>query len=239
MPNHTMQDLTLGFEMAPFRLSRIVYGTLMNDPASLAALGDAVFQPPYKAAPKVPVLYIKPRNTLARSGASVSVPQDGGELEIGASLGLVIGRTACRVSETQALDHLAGYVVVADLSVPHNNFYRPSVRFKARDGSCIIGAHVVPRKAVPNPDALQLHVTVDGSVVHSASTVGMQRGAAQLLADVTEFMTLRPGDILMLGVSAGAPRVRAGQRFEVTISGVGQLNGTLVAETSVVPEGQA
>ncbi len=239
MPNHTMQDLTLGFEMAPFRLSRIVYGTLMNDPASLATLGEAVFQPPYKAAPKVPVLYIKPRNTLARSGASVAVPQEEGELEIGASLGLVIGRTACRVSEAHALDHLAGYVVVADLSVPHDSFYRPSVRLKARDGSCLIGAHVVPRKAIANPDALELHVTVDGSVVHRASTAGMQRGAAQLLAAVTEFMTLRPGDILMLGVSAGAPRARVGQRFDVRIAGVGQLNGTLVAEPSLVSGGQS
>ena len=180
------------------------------------------------------MLYLKPRNTLAASGALVTVPREFGELEIGASLGLVIGRTACRVSEAQALAHLAGYVVVADLSVPHSSFYRPSIRFKARDGSCLIGPQLLPCDAVGAPDALGLQVTVDGRALQQTSTGGMQRSAARLLADVTEFMTLRPGDVLMLGVPAGAPRACAGQRFAISIAGLGDLEGSLVAEW--VPE---
>ena len=210
--------------------SGVVYGTLMNDPAALTALGEAVNHAPYKAPPKAPVLYIKPRNTLAASGASVVVPAQEGELEIGASLGLVIGRTACRVTEAQALQHLAGYVIVADLSLPHDSFYRPSIRFKARDGSCLIAPQGVPRSEVPHADALAIQVSVDGHVVHSASTAGMLRPIARLLADVTDFMTLRAGDILLLGVPHGAPRARAGQRFAVEITGLGRLEGDLVAE---------
>ena len=214
--------------------SGVVYGTLMNDPAALAALGDAVNHAPYKAPPRAPVLYIKPRNTLAGSGASVAVPAPEGdlrgELEIGASLGLVIGRTACCVSEAQAIEHLAGYVIVADLSVPHDSFYRPSIRFKARDGSCLIGPTMVPRSEVAHADALSIEVSVDGHVVQRASTAGMRRNVARLLADVTEFMTLRPGDILMLGVPFGAPRARAGQRFAVEIGGLGRLDGSLIEE---------
>ncbi len=231
-----MQALTsdspawLRFEAAPHRYSGVVYGTLMNDPAALAALGDAVMQPPYKAAPKAPVLYIKPRNTLAGPGASVVVPAEPGELEIGASLGLVFGRTACRVSEDMALEHLAGFVIVADLSVPHGSFYRPSIRFKARDGSCLIGPRMVPRHEVPDADALAVQVGVDGCVVQSTSTAGMRRGVTRLIADVTEFMTLRAGDILLLGVPAGAPRARAGQRFAIEIAGMGRLEGALVDE---------
>ncbi|HKX41649.1 MAG TPA: fumarylacetoacetate hydrolase family protein [Burkholderiaceae bacterium] len=220
----------LSFDMAPHRLSGVVYGTLLNDGAALAALGDAVHQAPYKAPPKAPVLYVKPRNTLAASGARVAVPPEGGEFEIGAALGLVVGRTACRVSEAQALSHLAGYVIVADLSLPHDSFYRPSIRFKARDGSCLIGPQVTPRADVPDPDALGIDVLIDGRIVQHASTAGMRRHAAALLADVTEFMTLRPGDILLLGVPAGAPRARAGQTFAIEIDGLGRLDGTLVAE---------
>lgn len=217
------------FDFAPWRLSGTVLGTLLNDPASLAALGDAVQQPPYKAPPRAPVLYVKPRNTLAVQGAAVAVPAQPGELEIGAALAMVIGRTACRVAAGDALDHIAGWALVADLSVPHTSFYRPSVRLKARDGSCLIGP-VVPREALPDPAAAVLRVSVDDALVHEARVAGFQRSAAQLLQDVSEFMTLHPGDLLLLGVAHGAPRARAGQRFAIDGGPVGRLEGVLEAE---------
>lgn len=225
-----MFDARIPFDSAPWRLSGTVYGTLLNDAAALAALGDAARQPPYKAAPKAPVLYVKPRNTLSNAGAVVELPSDAPAFEIGASLGLVVGRTACRVSEADALAHLAGYTLVADLSVPHDSFYRPSVRFKARDRSCVIGPRVVACQALSHPDEMALQVSIDGAAVHTARTAGMLRGAARLLADVTEFMTLRPGDVLMLGISVGAPRATAGQRFAIEAAGIGRLDATLVAE---------
>src|SRR5207248_3005202 len=97
-------------------------------------LGEAINQPPYQRAPQAPVLYIKPRNTLAVGGEPVAVPPGVAELEIGATLGLVIGRPACRLSEERALEHLAGYLIVNDVSIPHQPYYRPSIRFQARDG---------------------------------------------------------------------------------------------------------
>ncbi len=226
-----MNAFHLAFDVPPWRLSGVVYGTALNDPAALAALGDAVHRAPYKAPPVAPVLYIKPRNTLAANGAQVVVPADAGCFEIGAALAVVIGRTACRVAEADALAHVAGYTLVADLSVPHTSFYRPSVRHKARDGSCLIGPQVVARAALPRSGDLALKVSIDGAVVHIARTSGMQRPMARLLADVTEFMTLHPGDVLMLGVAAGAPHARAGQRFAVECAGIGKLEGTLVNET--------
>lgn len=231
MTHETSPPFDLRFEFAPWRLSGAVYGTLLNDPAALAALGDAVNAPPYKAPPKAPVLYIKPRNTLAASGAAVEVPADAGEFEIGAALGIVIGRTACRVRAEDAAAHIAGWTLVADLSVPHASFYRPSVRFKARDGSCLVGPRVVPADAIADPDALTLDVSVDGEVVHRAPTRGMLRPVARLLHDVTTFMTLEPGDLLLLGVAAGAPRCRAGHTFAIECNGIGRLEGRLVAET--------
>ena len=230
----TVFNPRISFDAAPWRLSGVVYGTLLNDRAAMAAIGEAANQPPYKAAPKAPVLYLKPRNTLANSGSTVAVPDDAGEFEIGASLGLVVGRTACRVSEAEAIAHLAGYTLVADLSVPHDSFYRPSVRFKARDGSCVFGPRVVSCNQIASPDRLTLRVSVDGQVVHSARNAGMQRSVARLVAEVTDFMTLRAGDVLLLGVAAGAPRARAGQRFaiESDASELGQLEGALVNEAS-------
>ena len=209
-----------------------VYGTLLNHREALAALGGEVNAAPYKAPPKAPILYIKPRNTWAQSGDAVVVPSDAHELQMGATLGLVMGRTASNVSVADALSHVAGYVVVNDISVPHDSFYRPSMRFKCRDGFCPMGAFV-PRERVVNPDALAVTVAIDGVVVQQTDTAGRVRSIAQLLADVTEFMTLHPGDILSIGVSAHAPLAHAGQRVTITIDGVGQLENTLISEELV------
>ena len=225
-----MNTINIPFDCTPFRLSGTVYGTLFNSRQALLELGGASNAPPYKAPPKAPVLYVKPRNTLERSGERIQLPASTGELQIGASLGLVFGRTACRVAPAKALEYLAGYTVVADFSVPHESFYRPSVRFKALDGSCVVGPKVVAREAIRNPDALEVRVWVEGRLVHTTSTHGMFRDAAKLISDVTDFMTLAPGDILMLGVAAGAPTARAGQKVAVDIAGIGSLENELAGE---------
>lgn len=209
-----------------------VYGTLLNHRDALAALGDQVNAAPYKAPPQAPILYIKPRNTVIGHRVPVIVPADAPELEMGATLGVVIGRTASRVAMADALGFVAGYTVVNDISVPHASVYRPSMRFKCRDGFCPMGPAVVARDRVPAPDSLDIGVAIDGKTVQRSSTAGLIRPVARLIADVTEFMTLFPGDVLMVGVAAGAPRARAGQTVTITIHGVGQLENTLVAEGS-------
>ena len=225
------KELTMSNIFQP-PLGGTVYGTLLNHREALTALGDQVNVAPYKAPPKAPILYIKPRNTWAHSGDAVVVPSDVHELQMGATLGLVIGRSACKVSAANALEYVAGYVVLNDISVPHDSFYRPSMRFKCRDGSCPMGAYV-SRDAVANPDALAVTVAIDGVVVQHTDTGGRVRSVAQLLVDVTEFMTLHPGDILSIGVAAHAPLAHAGQRVTITIEGVGQLDNVLVAEELV------
>jgi len=217
------------FDFAPYRLSGVVYGTLMNHAPALAALGAAASEAPYKAPPQAPVLYIKPRNTLTVEGAAVEVPVGVPELEVGAALGLVIGQTACRLTRENALAHLAGYTVVNDLSVPHTHFYRPSVQLKAQDGFCPISQRVTAAKEVKDPNHLQVKVWVDGQLLQETSTDHRVRDVEQLLVDVTDFMTLQPGDVLMIGVSAGAPLVRAGQHIEIEIEQVGRLQNQLVA----------
>ena len=225
------KDLTmLNISQAPF--GGTVYGTLLNHREALNALGDQVNAAPYKAPPKAPILYIKPRNTWAQSGDSVVVPSDVHELQMGATLGVVIGRTASNVSVADAMDSVAGYVVLNDISVPHASFYRPSMRYKCRDGFCPMGAFV-PRETVVNPDALAVTVAIDGVVVQKTETAGRVRSIAQLLVDVTEFMTLHPGDILSIGVSANSPLAYAGQCVTITVAGVGQLENTLVSEALV------
>lgn len=223
---------SLPVDVTPFRLGGVVVGALLNDPAQLAALGEAVNQPPHKAPPRAPVLEVKPRHTLAGDGAAVVLPAGEAVLEVGASLGIVIGRTACRVTADAALGHVAGYLIAADHSLPLAAHYRPAVRLKARDGFCPIGPRVVPAVEVSNPDALAVTVAVDGEVVHRHTTADRVRGVAALIADVSTFMSLNPGDVLLLGRSQGAPLVRAGQSVAITIEGLGTLHSRVVAEAA-------
>jgi 5-oxopent-3-ene-1,2,5-tricarboxylate decarboxylase/2-hydroxyhepta-2,4-diene-1,7-dioate isomerase len=142
---------------------------------------------------------------------------------VGACLGLVMGRAACRLSASRALEHVAGYLIVADISVPHASFHRPSIRYKARDGYCPLGPAVTARAAIADPDALTIRAYVDDVLVQTSSTADLIRPTARLLEDVTEFMTLAPGDVLAAGAAAPAIRVRSGQTLRIEIGGLGSL----------------
>ncbi|NPT37528.1 fumarylacetoacetate hydrolase family protein [Paraburkholderia xenovorans] len=217
-------------------VSGAVYGTLLNDRAALAALGDAMHAAPYKAPPKAPVLYLKPRNTLAGHRARVAVPDNALGVEVGASLGIVIGRTATRVSVEQALHYIAGYTLVADLSVPHASVYRPSVRFRARDGFCVIGPAVVAARHIPAPDHLRIAVSLNGGATFNASTASSVRNVAQLLADVTDFMTLSAGDVITLGVPHGSPVAHIGDSATLSIGAMPPLTVSFVGAEEQVGE---
>jgi 2-keto-4-pentenoate hydratase/2-oxohepta-3-ene-1,7-dioic acid hydratase in catechol pathway len=103
-----------------------VYGTLLNQQATVQRLSPLFDSAPYKAAPRAPVLYLKPRNTWARDGVAVAVPADPGEVRVDAGIGLVIGRSATRVDEATALDHVAGWLIASDLTLAHETYYPPS-----------------------------------------------------------------------------------------------------------------
>jgi len=216
-------------EVAPFRLSGTVYAALLNHRRSLDALGDAVAAAPYKGAPKGVVLAVKPRQSLVAPGGDLQVDDDGEPLEIYAALGVVIGSTACAVAEADALDHVAGFLVVCDCTLPRAGHFRPQIRAMARDASCALGAAVVPRSAAGDPDARALRVFVDGVLARASSTSEQVRSTARLIADVSDFMTLMPGDILLTGSAPDGPRVRAGAAIAVEIDGVGRLETRVVA----------
>ena len=233
LPRESLLNPMLTFDMPPGRLSGCVVGTLLNHRSAIDALGAAALEAPYKGLPKAPVLFVKPANTLGGPGEPLVVPSDPGELSYAATLAVLIGRPASRLTAEIALDAVAGYTLVGDVFVPHDVFHRPSLRFNARDGFCRIGAPVVPSSAVGDPDDLTLRTFVDGALVHTSSTADLQRDIATLLVDVTDFMTLQPGDLLLVGRVIDAPRVRAGQTVVIEADGIGRLETRLVAASDV------
>lgn len=212
-----------------------VYGVALNFRGVLAALSEVAQAPPYCAPPRAPVLYIKPRNTWRASGEAIALPAEAGEVLVGATLGIVIGQAARNVPRERAREYVAGFVVVNDLTLPHESFYRPPLRYNARDGFCPLGDRMASWEEIHDPDALAIHAGVNGERCMTNTTAHLVRDVGRLIADVTEFMTLRRGDVLTVGVSENAPRARAGDLMIVEIEGVGRLENPLVAEAH--PEG--
>jgi 5-oxopent-3-ene-1,2,5-tricarboxylate decarboxylase/2-hydroxyhepta-2,4-diene-1,7-dioate isomerase len=215
-------------------VSGTIYGALLNYKGTLAALGAEVNEAPYKEPPKAPILYIKPANTIIGHGMPIPLPSEIQELEAGAALGVVIGRNAVRVREEQALDYVAGYTVVNDISVPHTSFYRPAISQKSRDGFCPVGPWIMERGSVANPDALGIRVFVNGVLKQENNTENLIRSVSRLIAEITDFMTLSAGDLVLVGVPENAPIVRAGDRIRIEIDGVGILENTVLHEEELV-----
>jgi 5-oxopent-3-ene-1,2,5-tricarboxylate decarboxylase/2-hydroxyhepta-2,4-diene-1,7-dioate isomerase len=206
-----------------------VYGVIMNLRAEIEALGEALSAPPYGSPPEAPVLYIKPPNTFLPGGGEVAVPAGSDALEMGASIALVFGRTAARVGEDEALDFVAGYAPVIDVSIPHASLHRPAIRQRCRDRFLPIGA-LAPKSAVADLNQLSVAVRINGAEAGGFSTAELVRPIPRLIADVTDFMTLGAGDVLLVGLPPQRPLARLGDRAEAEVAGVGTVGCTLVTE---------
>jgi 5-oxopent-3-ene-1,2,5-tricarboxylate decarboxylase / 2-hydroxyhepta-2,4-diene-1,7-dioate isomerase len=210
-----------------------VYGTLLNFQAERRALGEQISQPPYLAAPRAPVLYVKTANTWSASGSTIAVPANVATVEIGASIAMVIGQALASTRVAPRSPTIAGYVLVNDLSVPHASFFRPPVKFKCLDGFFGIGPCCVPRAMAGDPAQFVLEVRVNGELRQTVRFAELVRNANQLLADVSDFMTLREGDLLLLGCDTGRPLARVGDQIDIdapSCRALGTLSNTLVAE---------
>jgi 5-oxopent-3-ene-1,2,5-tricarboxylate decarboxylase/2-hydroxyhepta-2,4-diene-1,7-dioate isomerase len=198
--------------MNPFRPTGAVYGTLMNFRSEHEALGVAMDQPPYKAPPRAPVLYVKPANTWNRPGAEVAIPATADEVEVGATLAMVMSAPGVA----------GGWVLLNDLSLPHASFFRPAVKQRCFDGSLVMGETLAP---FDEPVAIE--VRINGELRQTVRFDALVRSPSQLLADVGDFMTL-----LMLGCEARRPRVRAGDTVELSAPGLGTLRNVFVKEAA-------
>ncbi len=197
-----------------------VYGTLLNFRREWDLWAPRMTQDPHKAPPKAPVLYVKSANTFCPAGQDLLLQDGVSEVDIGATLGLVIGAQA----------QVVGAALLNDWSVPHTSYYRPPVKFRCRDGFLGLPAQVTAGQ-VQDWAALQLEVRRNGERVQTVQLGDLMRNIPTLLADVGEFMTLQPGDVLMVGTDCLAdgtrPRAKAGDRVEISASGFASVVTTV------------
>jgi 2-keto-4-pentenoate hydratase/2-oxohepta-3-ene-1,7-dioic acid hydratase in catechol pathway len=185
--------------------------------------------------PTEPVLFAKFANSVVGDGATVGIPPATTEVDWEAELGVVIGSTTRRVTPERALDHVAGYVVLNDLSA--RDLQRRGgqwTRGKAVDGFLPMGPYLVTADEVPDPQALGIRCAVNGQTVQDSSTGQMVFGVAELVSTISRTMTLEPGDCIATGTPPGVgmamtpPRyLTSGDVVTVEIDGLGTLTTTM------------
>lgn len=187
--------------------------------------------------PSEPILFSKATTSLTGPFDAVPLPDDAHKADWEIELGVVIGAPAWRVSEAEALTFVAGYCTVNDLSERSFQIERGGqwVKGKSLPGFGPVGPWLVTADEIPDPQALRLKMTLNGEVVQDESTGDMIFSVAEIIAYMSRFMRLVPGDIIATGTPSGVGMGMSPQRFlksgdvmEAEVLGLGAQRNEMV-----------
>lgn len=193
-----------------------------------------------KPVPVEPLLFGKFANSVVGHGARVQIPPSTEKVDYEGELAVVIGRTARRVPVQAARGHIAGYTVVNDLSARDLQWRLGQwTRGKAIDGFLPMGPWLVTADEIDDPHDLEVRTRVNGELAQHSSTARMIFSVDELVASISETITLVPGDVIAtgtppgIGAAADPPRfLAAGDEVEVAIARLGRLVTHLTAPTA-------
>lgn len=183
-------------------------------------------------APTEPLVFLKGPNTLIGHRAITRRPADVTFMHYECELAVVLGRPAYKVRKEEAWEYVWGYSVANDYTVRDylENYYRPNLRVKNRDGCTPIGPWLVERDDVPDPMNLTLRTYVNGRLTQEGNTKDMIFSIPELIEYLSSFMTLDRGDIILTGTPKGAVDTRVGDEVVTEIEGIGRLVNTVAGE---------
>jgi 2-keto-4-pentenoate hydratase/2-oxohepta-3-ene-1,7-dioic acid hydratase in catechol pathway len=183
------------------------------------------------AVPPEPVIFMKATSAICGPNDGIEIPRGAEKTDWEVELGIVIGKAAKYVDEAQALEHVAGYCIVNDVSERSFQIERSGqwTKGKSADTFGPIGPWLVTRDEIPTPQNLRMWLEVDGKRFQDGSTETMVYGAAFVVSYLSRFMSLQPGDVIATGTPPGVgmgqkPPVylRPGNRVRLGIEGLGQ-----------------
>jgi 2-keto-4-pentenoate hydratase/2-oxohepta-3-ene-1,7-dioic acid hydratase in catechol pathway len=188
--------------------------------------------------PDFPVVFAKYANTVIGQGDAIVLPRVTEQVDYEAELGFVIGKRCRNVSEAEALDYVAGYLPINDVSArDYQTRTSQWTMGKTFDTFAPMGPALTTADDVADPHNLRISLTIGDEVLQDSSTRELIFNIPQLVASLSEVMTLEPGDVVSTGTppGVGAARtpkrwMRAGETVSVTIEGLGTLTNPIVAE---------
>ncbi len=190
--------------------------------------------------PVEPVLFSKVTSSICGPRDDLIIPKGSTQTDWEVELGIIIGKPAKRVSEQDALDYVAGYCVINDVSERHYQLHGTGqwIKGKSCDTFGQLGPWLVTRDEISDPQQLPLWLEVDGKRYQNSSTNKMIYGVAFLVSYLSNFFTLHPGDIISTGTPAGVglgqkPEpiyLKPGQVIKLGVQGLGEQEHLTVAE---------
>lgn len=182
--------------------------------------------------PKEPVVFMKATSAIVGPNDQVKIPRTSVKTDWEVELGVIIGKTASYVSEAEALDHVAGYCVINDVSERAFQAERGGqwTKGKSCDTFGPTGPWLVTRDEVPDPQNLHMWLEVDGHRYQNGSTKTMVFDVKHIVHYLSQFMSLQPGDIISTGTPPGVGMgqkpepiyLKAGQVMRLGIEGLGE-----------------
>ncbi len=220
-PSGYIDDLSTVRLLTPIERPR-VFGLGYNYRAHSQEVG--------KASPAIPVLFMKPCTAVIGPGDSIVYPPDGENIHFEGELTVVIGKQARHVSEQDALGYVLGYTCGNDVSD------RVLQRRESEFGCLLAGkgydtfAPIGPVIATNlDPSNLNIITRVNGEVRQDGNTADLIFSVAQIIAYLSKYMTLLPGDLIMTGTPAGVGPIKVGDTIDVEIEGIGVLSNNVIA----------
>lgn len=180
-----------------------------------------------KGLPEEPLMFLKPRSALLPDGGAIERPHGFERVDFEGELGVVVGRRARRVSAAEALDHVMGYTIINDVTVRELQKKDGQwTRAKGMDTFCPLGPKIV---AGLDPTNLRIVTRLNGGVKQDSTTADMVFGVAQIIAFVSQHMTLEVGDVIATGTPSGVGPMQVDDTVEIEIEGIGVLRNRVVA----------
>ena len=191
-----------------------------------------------RAIPEYPVLFTKFAEALIGPSDPIVLPAESTQVDYEGELAVVIGRAGRRIAAEDGLAHVAGYAIANDVTMRDFQYKTHQwLQGKAWEASTPLGPWLVTPDEVGDPSALELRLSIGDRVLQQASTAQMMFDVPTLIAHISTFVTLQPGDVILTGTPGGVgfrrePQVflAPGDRVRVEIAGLGALENAVVAE---------
>jgi acylpyruvate hydrolase len=186
--------------------------------------------------PEVPTLFSKYHNSIVGPGAPILIPRATEQIDYEAEFAFVIGRRGYEIPRERALEYVAGYTIVNDVSARDYQFVTSQWMVgKTFDSHCPMGPALVLKDEIPDPHDLDIRLSIAGEVLQTSNTQQLIFKIPETVEYVARIMTLEPGDVISTGTPAGVgftrkpPRwLRPGERVRVEITGLGVLENPVV-----------